>query len=206
MATLDGSAEYSRFLRIRSRQLEGAGRWHDRGKTRDRVTAGSCPPETVSASTPYRKTSVPSNRARSEPTMDRMKPFDADSPAELCDKLRANDVRVPPRGQGRTTEACEIWVACRFLAALSETSLLDYPLRVEHGDRPDLVLSLPSGCTGIEIAEAVPETEAGVEALSQPEHPGRRRRICLWRPASSHRDGRTASRGSNQHGSSHRYL
>ena len=99
--------------------------------------------------------------------MDRMKPFDADSPAELCDKLRANDVRVPPRGQGRTTEACETWVACRFLAALSETNLLDYLLHVEHGDRPDLVLSLPSGCIGIEMAEAVPETEAGVEALSQ---------------------------------------
>ena len=101
--------------------------------------------------------------------MNRMDPFDAGSPAELCDKLRANDVRVPPRGLGQTTEAREIWAACRFLAALSETNLLEYPLRVEHPDRPDIVLSLPSGRTGIEITEAVPETEAGVEDLSQRE-------------------------------------
>lgn len=101
--------------------------------------------------------------------MDRMDSFDADSPTELRDKLRANDVSVPPRGAGQPTEACEIWVTCRFLAALSETNLLDYPLHVEHGDRPDIVLSLPSGRTGVEITEAVPKTEADVDALSQRE-------------------------------------
>ena len=101
--------------------------------------------------------------------MNRMGPFDAGSPAELCDKLRANDVRVPPRARDPATPAREIRVTCRFLAALSETDRLDYPLHVEHGDRPDLVLSLPSGRIGVEITEVVSETEARVAALSRRE-------------------------------------
>ena len=79
----------------------------------------------------------------------------AESPCVLHTKLRDNDVRVPRRTEGRTTEHCETWVSCRFLATISRTDLLDYPLCVTSGDRPDLVLSSPSECTGIEITEAV---------------------------------------------------
>ena len=42
-------------------------------------------------------------------------------------------------------------------------------VQLAGGDRPDIVLSSPSGRTGIEITEAVSETEAGVDALSQHE-------------------------------------
>ena len=46
--------------------------------------------------------------------VDRMKPFDADSPAELCDHLLTNDVCVPPRGLGQTTPGREIWGSMPF--------------------------------------------------------------------------------------------
>ena len=96
-----------------------------------------------------------------------MRPFHASSPRDLLYELRANDVRVPLRTQGRTTAHCETWVSCRFLAAISETGLLDYPLAVTPGDRPDLVLSSPSGPIGIEITEAVSSDKARVDALSE---------------------------------------
>ena len=60
-------------------------------------------------------------------------------------------------------------MTCRFLAAVSESGLLDYPLAVTPGDRPDLVLSSASGRTGIEIIEAVPTDKARVDALSERE-------------------------------------
>ena len=90
--------------------------------------------------------------------MDRMDSFDAKSPAELCDKLRANDVYVPPRGLGQTTAGCEIWVVCRFLSALSETNLLEYPLRVEHRDRPDIRAPAESCAIRTSLAATIVET------------------------------------------------
>lgn len=98
-----------------------------------------------------------------------MRPFRALSPQDLVRELHANDVQVPPRSRGRTTAHCETWVTCRFLAEVSESGLLDYPLAVTPGDRPDLVLSSASGRTGIEITEAVPTDKARVDALSERE-------------------------------------
>ena len=99
-----------------------------------------------------------------------MNAFRAASATELCDALRAADVDVPLRTRGRTTRHTETWVTCRFLATLARTDLLRFPLRVEPGDRPDLVLAMPSGRTGIEITEAVPQDKARVDA--QCEHKG----------------------------------
>ena len=45
-------------------------------------------------------------------------------------------------------------------------NLLQFPLRVEHEDRPDLVLTMPPGQTGIEIIEAVHCDKAKVDAYS----------------------------------------
>ncbi len=47
-----------------------------------------------------------------------------------------------------------IW---HFLKAVAESGRIEYPLCVEHKDRPDLVLSCGTGKTGIEITNAVPE-------------------------------------------------
>ena len=79
----------------------------------------------------------------------------AKSPCALHTKLRDIDVSVPPRTEGRTTAHRETWVSCHFLAAIYETDLLGYPLCITSRDKPDLALSSPSECTGIEITEAV---------------------------------------------------
>ena len=96
-----------------------------------------------------------------------MDPFDAASLSELHANLRARDVRVPRRTEGRTTELSETWIACRFLATAGGEGLLEFPLRVEPGERPDRVVTMPSGRVGIEITEAVPEDEARVTAYSE---------------------------------------
>ena len=77
-----------------------------------------------------------------------MDPFDVRSPEDLDRNLRANDVCVPHRTQGRTTGHAETWVACRFLATIAGTDLLHFPVRVEPGDRPDLVSLPPTGRIG----------------------------------------------------------
>lgn len=94
-----------------------------------------------------------------------MDTFEASSPADLDSKVRANDVRVPGRMQGRTTEKRETWIACRFLATVARSDLLQFPVRVEHGDRPDLVLSRPNGRIGVEIVEAISTDQAKVDAI-----------------------------------------
>ena len=100
-----------------------------------------------------------------------MDPFDAISPADLHRKLPANDIRVPRRTQGRTTSHTETWVTCRFLATIAGSDLLHFPLRVEPGDRPDLVLSLPTGRIGIELTEAISTDQARVDAMIEREGP-----------------------------------
>ena len=96
-----------------------------------------------------------------------MDPFNAASLSELHDNLRARDVRVPRRTEGRTTEQSETWMTCRFLATAGGEGLLEFPLCVEPGERPDRVVTMPSGRVGIEITEAVPEDEARVTAYSE---------------------------------------
>ena len=96
-----------------------------------------------------------------------MKPFDAVSPVDLQRKLRTYDIRVPPRGQGRTTRHTETWVTCRFLATIAGTELLYFPLRIEPGDRPDLVLSPPTGQIGVELTEAISTNQAQVDAMAE---------------------------------------
>ena len=95
--------------------------------------------------------------------------FEAANAAELRDKVRESYVRVPDRTEGRTTEHSETWVTCRFLATLAETNLLDYPVCVKQGDRPDLVLRLPLEPTGVEIRQVIPEDHARMDAYAERE-------------------------------------
>lgn len=90
--------------------------------------------------------------------------IDARSASDLVDRLRAIDIAVPLRTEGRTTEQCERWSICRFLSTYAETDLLGYPLQIEKCERPDFLLSLPSRQVGIEITEAVPADWAWADA------------------------------------------
>ncbi len=96
-----------------------------------------------------------------------MQPIHAESPCELRTKLRDIDPQVPLRTEGRRTGDCETWVSCHFLAAISKTDLLGYPLCITSRDRPDLILSSPSERTGIELTEAVSSNQARVDAYSE---------------------------------------
>ena len=110
-----------------------------------------------------------SRRLIASKTQSTMNTFDATSLSELRDNLRANDVRVPVRTKRRTCmlNEREIWVACRFLATAGDKRLLEFPLRVEPRDSPDLVVTMPSGRIGIEITEAVPNDERRVIDYSE---------------------------------------
>lgn len=104
--------------------------------------------------------------------MEKMPTFEVASSSALAAILRTNDVRVPRPGHGRgrdRKQRSERRIACRFLAAMSGTGRLEFPLRVETGERPDLVLTTPSGRVGIEITEAVPRDRVRVDARSEDE-------------------------------------
>ena len=94
-----------------------------------------------------------------------MRSFQVSSSYELLRTLEESSVPVPTRGQGRKTEHTESWVIRHFLEAAAESGLLEFPLCVEPGDKPDLVLTSQFGKTGIEITEAVLEDSARVDAL-----------------------------------------
>ena len=127
--------------------------------------------------------------------------FDARPPAELDRELRANDARVPGRTQGRTTAHTETWVACRFLATIAGTDLLQFPVRVEPGDRPDLLLSGSAEQIGIELTEAISTDQAKVDVMVEREGGPDFRPIPRYRvfdPARSQSEIRALARGESQ--------
>ena len=121
--------------------------------------------------------------------MEKMR-FKVASSAALAASLRANDVRVPPPGRGRgrdRKQRSERRIACRFLAAMSGSGRLEFPLEVEVGERPDLVLTTPSGRVGIEITEAVPPDRVRVDVCSEDEEIDDFRYIPPYRVSDSRR-------------------
>jgi hypothetical protein len=96
-----------------------------------------------------------------------MEPLNADSPSDLLRQLATIDITVPPRAQGRTKEHCERWSICRFLSSFADSTLMQYPLRVDPGDRPDCLLTMRKIRVGIEITEAVSTDLAKADALQE---------------------------------------
>ena len=96
--------------------------------------------------------------------------LNAATPGELRRQLRT--IRVPRRGHGRgrvRKHLSETRIAFRFLAAVSDTGLLAFPLRVKTGESPDLVLKTSTKSVGIELTEAVPLNEARIDAYAEDE-------------------------------------
>jgi hypothetical protein len=94
-----------------------------------------------------------------------MQTITAESPDDLLHQLRAIDIDVPPRGEGRTKQHTERWSICRFLSTYADTPLLRYPLRIDRGDRPDFQLTSDSMRVGIEHTEAVAADLAWATAI-----------------------------------------
>lgn len=113
--------------------------------------------------------------------------IEAASAVELLEALRATDIIVPARTEGRTTEHTELYTICHLLSTLAKSDLLHYPITLVHSDRPDFVLTQAGTTIGIEHTEAVPQNEAAKQALREqgigqevhfitPVHPGEERR------------------------------
>ncbi len=96
-----------------------------------------------------------------------MNMIEAASATDLLERLAALDISVPLRTEGRTKNHCERTSISRFLATFAESGLLDFPLYVDHIDRPDIVLHLSSSSIGLEITEAVPRDWAHAHVIAE---------------------------------------
>jgi hypothetical protein len=96
-----------------------------------------------------------------------MQAIAASAKSDLLSQLSKLDIRVPLRTEGRKSEHSERWSACRLLATLAEAGDLKYPLRLEHRDRPDFLLSVSDRSIGIECTEAVPANWAWANARNE---------------------------------------
>jgi hypothetical protein len=95
----------------------------------------------------------------------------AKSPSELLAILKARNISVPPRTEGRTKEHCERWSICRLLSTLAARNLIQYPVHLHHQDKPDFRMQTGRDIVGIEVTEAIPQDYAAATALSEKENP-----------------------------------
>jgi hypothetical protein len=89
----------------------------------------------------------------------------------LLATLKTFNIAVPARTSGRKTIHTESWAICRLLSTLATCGKLEFPLSLQHRDRPDFWLSEPTGLVGIEATEAVSEQYAAYCALAEREFP-----------------------------------
>jgi hypothetical protein len=89
------------------------------------------------------------------------------SKGELLDYLKLQDVAVPARTQGRTTQHCERCATFRLLATLATADHFAYPMTMIHRDRPDFLLWFADRDVGLEFTEALSREEAEIDALAE---------------------------------------
>ena len=89
----------------------------------------------------------------------------ANSNSEMLSLLSMEDIKVPPRHKGRTTEHTEKYCLFKMLATLAENYLLKYPIEIVKQERPDFVFKLNDLSIGLEQTEAVPENLAKQDFL-----------------------------------------
>ncbi len=96
-----------------------------------------------------------------------MNPIRAKSLDELLVILKRIDISVSIRTEGRTTEQCEKWSICRFLASFAESEFIRFPVNITHRDKPDFLLQHSFGNVGIEVTEVVAENDAAIDAYRE---------------------------------------
>lgn len=90
----------------------------------------------------------------------------AECAEDLRRKLALVKVKVAPRSAGRTKEQTERFSIAHLLSSLPPDRFA-FPLTVDHGDRPDCVVTFNDRSIGIELTEAVPENIARASVLRQ---------------------------------------
>lgn len=98
--------------------------------------------------------------------------LDAQNSDELLSSLRAIDLSVSARTEGRTREQTETYAACHLLATLAHASTLAFPMRLTHRDKPDFALYSGGRKIGIEVTEGISTDYARYCALAEREFPG----------------------------------
>lgn len=86
------------------------------------------------------------------------------TPAELETRLKALNIRVPARGDGRKSHHVERYCVAHLLATLPIIRF-SFPLTLIHSDKPDFVLAMSQGDVGIEHTEAVHENDARADVM-----------------------------------------
>lgn len=89
----------------------------------------------------------------------------AESNTEMLSLLSAEDISVPPRHKGRSTDHTEKYCLFKMLATLASNNLLKYPIEIIKQERPDFVFKTNGQSIGIEQTEAVPENLARQDFL-----------------------------------------
>jgi hypothetical protein len=105
----------------------------------------------------------------------------AETLEELEARLRALDLTVPARTDGRTTEHTETYTLARQVSTLAKHGDLQFPLAVRHRDRPDFLIESAGKEIGVEVTEAISEAFAAYSALADREFPEARRDMGLFR-------------------------
>jgi len=86
---------------------------------------------------------------------------------DILQQLKSTDISVPPIEQGRTTEHCERWSICRFLATLTKHTNLEFPIKLIKRERPDFCLHIGKKQVGIEFTEAIQPDYARARVLPE---------------------------------------
>lgn len=95
----------------------------------------------------------------------------AQSAEDLLTQLAAIDISVPLSDEGRTTPHRERYMVARLLSTLADSDFLQYPLRLEHREKPDFGLFSAGSAVGIECVEATHEEWAQIQAVRDRDFP-----------------------------------
>lgn len=96
----------------------------------------------------------------------------ASSAAELLQKLGRIDIAVPCMDdEERSTPHRERYMVARMLATLAAGDSLQYPLRVEHREKPDFALYGPADAVGVECVEATHPEWVAIQAIREKDFP-----------------------------------
>jgi hypothetical protein len=95
----------------------------------------------------------------------------ASSAVELRRRVSEIDITVPHVTEGRTSQHREQYTFARMLATFSEAGLWQYPLSVDHRDKPDFSLDGGQLRIGVECVEAVPEEWYEIQAIRERHFP-----------------------------------
>ena len=118
--------------------------------------------------------------------------LDANSSMELLEKLARLDITVSGMKDGRTTHRRERYMMARMLATLAPMDALEFPLRVEHREKPDFAVYGRTRAFGVECVQATHPEWKAIQAIRDRDFPDALISVPMLRPG--HRSFSTKER------------